>query len=1052
MANLHLTPSEMDYIKNASAQRGAKATARVERADRHRMIHQDIPNILHAADLATTGGLVGDLAHGNLKGSTVDAAFLLPWFRAGRLGIAAERAYRAEGSLRGGLSALRRGEHMPRTLTHQALTVQLPKARSRLTSTGERMADKVSLALQDNPHVKNIPGFRMLTSGERVAKALGRQQRLDAARRYRDLKPFFDEINKVKKGSDEDMANFWYAQLPASHRNAEGLQLVRDRQAQELEYITSGQARKDVEKREREIASQLKGMKNATMSEKGPLITRQRELGELKLDLEMRKPDIGASLQTLDRLIAKPPEVNEAAINAVHHLSNDRARILIDSGRLDPEQAAERKGSLSRLLGLDPTGEEAYIGHRLGDPGSFGGSFMPSGGMGLGRPKSPKGVGSRNLSVLVRTGRVRPSLHVAKEDRNAAQAFEQANIDRDNLSAMGTAYDPDVKLPAGHALVNPRGLTVPAHWKTSELSQFSDTYDDIDKVRAQAEDMVKGFYAGDEDSAKLMKEAAEASGVPLEDLRVIPERLVNRYYSQFKHVRPPRGKEMKALDKVTSAIATSVVFARIGYVPKNVVQNMVMMLPHQGAFFLSNTAKAGQAMADSELRHYLQTEVGHTGAYGSLKEEGLHKLPGRASNKLKEWLGQVADDPLRMSAFMHEAAAEGVISRVNPILTEKDKQALIHLFTDKGQEAKLNDIRQRAVEAMADFTRLTPDQMRIARRLAIIPSWLVAGTRYPIMFAKNHPVRTALMAFAAAGEPGAPDELHFNQPLSNYFVGSGYLQGINTPWGRLRTNSLSPVSTPIDAASALKTTITGKKPFDFQHSTVFDYVNPAASQSIAWMQGKGPAAFQRLAPSATLIQREISPKATSSFPEDATRLGRLKREFGVVPIQVTDPAAAGSSYNEKTMQQVKNYETEFGRKDPILHRAAESKIAYHDLYSKTLKDHNVTKLSDRDRAALKLAILVESYPGFARYHDKLEEEIRDAPERDLGRISYWMDEKLGWHRLDLATRVYNARHPAEATPSVLTPGDTPSVVLTSPAAGPPAAAPSGAAPGFHPGP
>jgi hypothetical protein len=58
---------------------------------------------------------------------------------------------------------------------------------------------------------------------------------------------------------------------------------------------------------------------------------------------------------------------------------------------------------------------------------------------------------------------------------------------------------------------------------------------------------------------------------------------------------------------------------------------------------------------------------------------------------------------------------------------------------------------------MADFSRLTPKQRKWARRFLIIPGWLVAGSRYPIHFAATHPIRSAALAYAAAGEPGAPN-------------------------------------------------------------------------------------------------------------------------------------------------------------------------------------------------------------------------------------------------------------------------------------------------------
>jgi len=1305
MAALHLSPTEMEYIKNASASRGQKATERVNAADRHRFIHEDLPYLAHAADVGITGGLVGDISHGRALSAGINAALLFPGFRVGRGILAGARAARAGAELGHAVEA-GRSAYEARGLVHNALVAQLPKARSRITRVGENIADKTSIALETNPRFAGIKDkwyVRHMTAGDRVMKAVGRQQRIDTARRYAALRDQFNAIHGIKKGSDEDIANFWYAQLPSEYRNVEGLQRVRDMQASELQRITSGEARKSVEGQIAAVKAQMKGLK--TMEEKAPLMAESDELKRLLVDLPARETDLGASLHTFDRLLADPPAVNQAAIDAAHVLSRDRERILIDAGRLDPEQAVERRRLVSRWLGIGkPLDEEApremrlggegesgffnqtgqyfdsplinetnqkqslvhrtlhdadgspigsivyeakpnakklyvesiyvkpeyrgsiealnklvkpliddgrpiratfenarlarlveklakrgdegarglaatvqgkvpaenltaeaaakatsderilrmygkgeagiseevgdvegwpsfvernadgepqaalsfphlgddpflditihpgvrgrarsqvanrlfgaaedagvdiasavhpsdlseeesrlvgkylnrketpepaaaedvsvdrgsqdpvFIGHRLPDPTGYTGSFMPSGGKGLGRVRSPKGVGSKNKLVLASTGRLRQSLHIAAEDRHAAQAFEQANIDRANLAAGGTAFDPlRPHIPEDHALVNPKGLTVPAHWKSHELAQFSDTYDDIDKVRDQAQQLVEGFYAGNAKEQKAMIEAARNAGVKLEDLRVIPKRHVDRYYSQFKHVRP-RGKAAKELDKVASAVATSIVFARIGYVPKNIVQNLVMMLPHQGAFFLNNTIRAAQAVADPELRHLLQTEVGHTGAFGSLTEEGIKKLPGRASNKLKEVMGKVADDPLRMSAFMHEAAAEGVISKVSPILNERDRASLIKLLTDPSERARLNDIRQRSVDAMADFTRLNPDQMRIARRLAVIPSWLVAGTRYPFHFAATHPIRSALMAYAAMGEPGAPDELHFNQPVTHYFHGSGYLQGIDTPWGRLRTSSLSPVSTPWDLAQAAVQTVKGKQPFDFQHETAFDFAEPGLATGVRIAQGEGLGSVKRLVPSYTLARDLISPHTKASFPGDKTRTGRILRETGVVPIPVTDPEPTKGpmSPHDEAVDLLARGSRAFGGEAPpeYLVKSAMSKADYQDLEKKAKDQLAVTKLDDRQRALLKASILIEWQPQWAKEHDALMHAIKTAGVDRLDEIDNWIERQLLWStdlsQMSEAVNDWEKHHPKKSeADATVTPG------------------------------
>lgn len=799
------------------------------------------------------------------------------------------------GGLRGASRVAKAYE--PRTLTHGDLTQQLPKARSRITRTVvEKPADVVSTRLQRSERATKTPLVRVATSGERVVKAAGRSQRAEIPRAAAPMVPHLDAIKAVPAGSPEDVANFWYAQLPKTHRNEVGLTLVRDKQAVELGYLTSGQALADLTKREAAVRVEIG--KAATGSEALKGVRELEELKVLKSDLPQREQDAAASIGQLERLIAEPPAVNERAIAAVHALGGERTRILVDAKRLHPARAEQRRGLVSRWLGVDPTGEEAYLGHRLPRSENFRGSTLPSGG--TARVSSPQGVGTENKLILATGGRLRPSLRVAAEDWQSAQVFHQANVARDDLGRIGTPFKGYV--PPGSVLVNPKGRTIPPHWRTDELSQFTDGYEDTEAIRKQAQEIVDEFVAQDPAAHERMKQAALEQGISWDELRVVPKRLVDRYYAQF---RPSRGRSTpaKAYDAMVDAVATSIVFARVGYIPKNLVQNLVMAAPHQGVFLPQNAVKAAQAMADPMLRHIFQAEVGHTGPTGALGTEALSQRAKLGLGKIAGGVGKVADDPVRFSALLHELQAAGVVPRSHPWLTPSDRAALIRFYTDKANRPLVNDVRSRAVEAMGDFSRMTPDQSRIARRFLIIPGWLMAGTRYPFHFAATHPVRSALLAYIAAGEPGAPDQFTLNKPVDEYFTGTGYRRGIQTPYGRIRTNSLSPVSTPVDLALAAQGTVRGKQgPFDFNTPTIWDFVQPGIGSLVGGLQGGDwGRALKRLFPGEQFVEQMIRPRQSPTFPEDVTRVGRLKRELGVVPIQVTDPgtSSGGSAPSQR---------------------------------------------------------------------------------------------------------------------------------------------------------
>ena len=799
--------------------------------------------------------------------------------------------------------------YKPRLLTHNDLTAQLQKPRSLLSQAGLRMADKASLSLQKSEHVTNVPGARLLTSGERVAKQAGRQQALEATRTRAAMTDHLLAIKKVKPGSPEDVANFWYAQLPKDYRNAKGLGLVRDKQAEELRYITSGQALENLNRQEAAIRAKLSGPGGGTYERVGaqldnPMTSQERfallkdleEVKLLKTDLPQRSTDVAASIARLEDIMGRNIPANEKAIQAAHVLAQDRQRILSEAGRLNSDKAEARKGLVSRFVGLEPTGEEAYIGHRLPRPESFRGSYAPSAG--VGRVASPQGM-SENRLVLAKTGRLRQSLHVAGEDWHSAQVFRQSLQARKDLAALGEPFKGFV--PKGHVLVNPKGVLIPAHWKTDELSQFTDHYEDIDHLRQKAEEIVQGFMVEHPADVQAMKDAALQGGYS-DSLRVVPKRLADRYYTQF---RSPGSRTLvgKTYDTAVDAVVTSLVFARIGYIPKNFVQNVIMALPHQGPFFLVNATKAAQAIRDTQLRHLLQGEVGGTGMTAALGKEAMHQ---KILGGITSFVSKGADDPLRMAAFMHEAAAEGVISKVRPLLNEQDRANLIRLLTDKSQRPLLNDIRSRSVEAMADFSRMTPTQKRLARRLAIIPGWLMAGSRYPFHFAATHPIRSALLAYIAMGEPGAPAALHFNHPLTDYLKGSGYTQGIQTPWGRLRTTSISPVSTPVGLAQEAIQTAEGKTdPFNYKQQTLFDEANPLLAAAVNFAQGAGATkSFEALAPNYKLVEGLIHPKASPTYPGDKTRLGRLERELGVIPVPVRDNPGKAQTLVRTTIHQL----------------------------------------------------------------------------------------------------------------------------------------------------
>jgi hypothetical protein len=780
-----------------------------------------------------------------------------------------------------------------RELTAGGLTAQFLKPRSRISRYGVKWIDKASKELDDSELVHRLPGVRNVTSSRRVVKAAGRNQRARQEQTLARMAGAIRQLTKLNEGSAEDTAHFWYAQLPAEHRNADGLQAVADMQRQHLTELLDGTITNRLDAEEADLKEQAKAAE--TQGEVMELYDQIGKITRYRQDIPFQVKDVSASIGVLEKVIEAAPAVNEDVINAMRTLAEDRRRILIAGGRLEEKRAAGREALLADELGMQPDGSEVYVGHRLAEP-DLQGTYTPSSG-GTGRVRSPRGAGVRNELVLAKNGRLRATTRVNYEDWNATRVFDEANVSRDDLGELGPRWTGG-NIPADSLLVNRKGLTVPKHWRTDELAQFTDDSVNREEIRKQADDILSGFIADTpakqkEMVAELNRLSIEA-GEPVGDLRVVKRALVDRYYKQFRSPGARTGGG-KTYDYMIDAVSTSIIFARVGYIPKNFLQNLIMAVPHQGAFLPQNAVRAGQVLNDPELRDLIRGETSSSGATAGLSREFVAK---KAHRVITHTVTSLADDPARISAWLHEAANEGIIPRYGFHLSSEHRQALIDFLRNDRFRKQRFDVTRRAVEAMGDFTRMTPTQARYARRFLIIPGWLVAGSRYPFHFAATHPVRSALIAYALLGEPGAPKELQLNQPFTHYLHGDKYMIGFDTRWGRFRIASLNPISTPEELGLDLWGSIRGKKsPFDYSTPTLFDVANPLAKVGINVVQGGTHLAsyagveksvIKPLVPDYSFAKDLALGGSSPHYPDDNTWWRRLERETGVLPIRVDD--------------------------------------------------------------------------------------------------------------------------------------------------------------------
>ena len=904
-----------------------------------------VPGIYHhpgAGNIWRLGHIGGVPVPG---GAVVDAASIIPIFRGPRAVLAGARALHEGESVAGAARVARASMTAPgpivkaaqkmrpqsaaaRSVQYGEHVQQFPSSPSWITAKGQRMLDRLSeratgavTSLREGDSAVGRAAGKALTpmtARARVPKQAGkfvrqegRRQQALQAENLRAIRNVGKTGLPLVKASGEQAAHFWYAQLPSAYRNADGLKLVQQKLSEELHHYSSGAASDEIAKSTEAMRLVQKEAQQAGDSE--AVFHALGELAKLKrlaADVPERITDLQTNINKLDRLIANPPKADAHAIDALHALARDREEILQAAGKLDPERAAERTGIVSRWLGLEPTGEEAYLGHRMAKVSGSRPSGLP-GGVSLGRTKLPQGVSRANTLQLVKTGRVRQSLEAAIEDWQAAQAYHFHNIAKDELARMGEPVLGQVK--PGYVVINPKGHLLPRHWKLDDEARAIEEGFDPEAVQVKdLEDYVRNYLGHGADAQRLLEEAVNAGHLP--DLRQVPEDVVKRYYGQFltpkitaatPGIAATASTVGKTADLVNDALYTSLIYANPGYIPANAVANLAMAGLQQGAFLPFNLIRAGQVMttAPQKLRDLIKAEVGEGAAVAAASTTSpLRKVGSAVTN--------VADNPFRISALLHEAARVGVIRSTSLRLTKDDYRRLEDFLTNPANRPLLNDVRDRAVQAMVDFERLGPMERALAKRLLFVWSWIRGATRYPFRFAADHPIRSALLAYGIAGAPGAPQSVQndIHNVLPNVAEGMPpYLEnaleaGHTVVDGKsypqiLPTRAISPISTPEETIQTFL-----DKP---GAQTLAQMLNPGLQ--VAWNVASkktpygadaasyGDAATQaleRMAPDVALAKDLINPpKDGGLYPGDTSRLGRLERAARVFPIAI-DPEQA----------------------------------------------------------------------------------------------------------------------------------------------------------------
>lgn len=571
------------------------------------------------------------------------------------------------------------------------------------------------------------------------------------------------------------------------------------------------------------------------------------------------------------------------------------------------------------------SGGEIYFGHRAGKVRGSRASGFP-GGISTGKTRLPEGVGTANKMVLAQTGRMRQSLETVIEDWQAAQIYKWHNIAKDEMAKMGEEIVGRPK--PGYVVINPRGHQLPRTWKVDREKKLAEEgFTDPDEILVtDVDEYIRNYMASGADAERLIKQAAEAGH--LEDLRQVPADVVSRYYGQFQTpklglVKPTAMTTPGApqnvgfgdvVDFANNALYISLIYANPGHIPANVLANLLMAGAHQGAFLPFNLLRAGQLLTSGEdaqarrLIDLVKAEIGVTA--NEAVTEGRH-LKG-----VGNVVSSFADTPYRVSSLMHELAREGIVSKVNPVLTKRDFQNIERFLSDERNRPLLNDIKDRAVQAMVDFERLGPNERAIAGKLLFIWRWMRGGSRYPARFIADHPLRSLFGAYVVAGAPGAPEEIQnkIRETLPNVAEGmppwlAGALEAgetvvDNKTYDRVMpTRTISPVSTPWEVGGALVGRPGAQTAAEFLNPglrslyQVASKQNPFGRDAESYRESALQAG-ERIVPQIGLTKDLLNPEGGGLYPEDATREGRLKRAARIFPIAIDSEEAEAARVRE----------------------------------------------------------------------------------------------------------------------------------------------------------
>ena len=362
-----------------------------------------------------------------------------------------------------------------------------------------------------------------------------------------------------------------------------------------------------------------------------------------------------------------------------------------------------------------------------------------------------------NLLRRYQSGSMNLDPRVLLNTVNARLRLLQTREARDQLWEIGKPVQSERDVPQGWWVINREGKHVPERLRRAQEL----TPQEMDDLVAAGEDFdsnVETRQGMDNFLTDYVGSFARpADNVPNEwwdagELRAVPPEIVDGLLPKPFQGKP--GGKAAALGIANSgARAATILGYPVGYMMSNIPANLTLQgLTHPSALVRDNFRAAALRRRNPQLYHQLAQVAGDIMAEAGIPEfypraqgglENVERRMTRTTRRVAQAYGEVADTPFRVGTLMGYARRYGIKS-------DEDLAALV-----KG-EGKLGDLRdalgQRTRNDLLDFNTLTQSEKETVARYFFLWPLVRAMVKWPVDFARDHPIASAAIAQAGSEE------------------------------------------------------------------------------------------------------------------------------------------------------------------------------------------------------------------------------------------------------------------------------------------------------------